>query len=158
MKLKSAFLSLILIISAVFLLGGCTASQKDLATYKKDFIDKSNKFLEVHENNKKVMVEVRAAAKQGMKRTQVVNSIDPMKNQLELIQEDFSTSPVPTELEPLKTEVLKIIDLKIKAVDDLLTAYDLVNPSNFEQEADKKFAEADQLVQQFKVDLDKIKK
>lgn len=158
MKLKSAFLSLILIITAVFLLGGCTASQKDLENYKQDFIAKSNKFLEVHDNNKKVLVQVRAAAKQGMKSTEVINSIDPMKNQLELMQEDFSTSPVPKEIEPLKTQILKIIDVKIKAVEDLTMAYDLGKPSNFEQDADKKFAEADQLVQQFKLDFDKIKK
>lgn len=159
-NLKTAFISFILLATAIFLLGGCTASEKDLATYKNQFITKTEKLIDVNTNTNSVLAQVREQAKKGMKRTEVINNLDQGKSVLELMQEDFSTSQVPKEMEPLKALVLKYLDTKLKAFDDLNMYYDLANPSasDLDKQADQKLAEADKLVTDIKAELDKLKK
>ena len=71
------------------------------------------------------------------------------------MEEDFATSPVPAELESVKNKVLKSIDLRKKAYDDLFMHYDLKEKSNYRTEADKKIAEANRLIDEVKGELTK---
>lgn len=155
--IKTAIISFVFIMTGLLLLSGCTANQQDMEFYKTSFLEKANQFVTVNDNHNKNLSDVRDQADKGMKRTKVQNFIDQGKSQLELVQEDFSTSQVPAELEPLKTKILTAIDLRMKAYDDLFAYYDLKQQSNHGQEADKKLAEADKLVNELKVELEKFK-
>ena len=156
-NIKTAFISFVLIIFGLLLLSGCTVNQQDMNYYKTEFLEKAKQYVIVNNNHNSNLKDILNQADQGLKRTKVQNFIDQGKSQLELVKEDFVTSQVPAELEPLKTKIFNSIDLRMKAYDDLFMHYDLKEQSNYRQEADKKIAEANRLVEEVKKELENYK-
>lgn len=154
-RIKTAFISFVLILTGIFLLSGCTASEQDMEYYKTSFLEKAKEYVNVNNNHNSNLEDILDQADKGLKRTKVQNFIDQGKSQLELVEEDFVTSPVPAELEPLKTKILTSIDLRMKAYDDFFFYYDLLEKSNHRDEANKKIAEANRLVEELKGELEK---
>lgn len=154
-KIKTALISFVFIMAGLLLLSGCTANQQDMEYYKTEFLEKANEYVVVNNNHNNNLKDILNQADQGLKRTKVQNFIDQGKSQLELVEEDFATSPVPAELESVKNKVLKSIDLRKKAYDDLFMHYDLKEKSNYRTEADKKIAEANRLIDEVKGELTK---
>ncbi|WP_027414779.1 hypothetical protein [Aneurinibacillus terranovensis] len=141
----------------MLLLGGCSASQKDLAYYEKDFVSKANDAVEASQNANKVLGEVRAEANKGMKRTEIMNSIDQGKTTLETIRDDISDSPVPKEMEPVKKELVDALNKKVDAYQELFNFYDVQDKSH-EQKADQWLTESDVMMKQVKTDIHKFTK
>ncbi len=156
-NIKTAFITFVLIIFGLLLLSGCTVNQQDMNYYKTEFLEKAKQYVIVNNNHNSNLKDILNQADQGLKRTKVQNFIDQGKSQLELVKEDFVTSQVPAELEPLKTKIFNSIDLRMKAYDDLFMHYDLKEQSNYRQEADKKIAEANRLVEEVKKELENYK-
>jgi len=156
-NLKTMLFSFIVIMAGIFILSGCTASEADMSYYKAQFLEKAKEFVVVNNNHNSNLKDILEHADKGLKRTKVQNFIDQGKSQLELVKEDFATSQVPAELESMKTKILKAIDLRIKAYEDLFIYYDMKEQSNHRKDAENKINEANGLMDEVKAELENFK-
>ncbi|MFT9848303.1 hypothetical protein [Aneurinibacillus sp. REN35] len=143
--------------AVLLLLGGCSASQEDLEYYKKEFLAKSDAAFQGIDNSSKVLTDVRNEASKGMKSTKIMNAVDQGRNTLQSMHDDLFASAVPKEMESAKDTLLKGIEKKMEAHDELFKFYDL-RDKKFEQKADQLLKQSDDLIQQSKAELQKFKK
>ncbi|MBN6188017.1 hypothetical protein JQN58_14170 [Aneurinibacillus sp. BA2021] len=152
-KMFAAFL----FAAVLLLLGGCSASQEDLAYYRTEFLAKSDAAFQGISNSSKVLNDVRNEAAKGMKSTKIMNAVDQGRNTLQSMHDDLLSSAVPKEMEPAKNTLLKGIEKRMEAHDELFKFYDL-RDKKFEQSADQLLQQSDDLIQQAKTELQKFKK